>query len=58
MAIVPGVLEAYFFQDSDCKKGSNNQITVLVRILELVKQVLYKKGIDMPEHLLLRAPIG
>ena len=56
--IVPGICEVYFSSDTDVQKGSNTQITVLSRALDIVKDKLYEKGLTMPEHIVFHAPLS
>jgi len=52
--VCPGLTEMYWFQDPDMKKGSNNQISLIVRALDTIEQELRAKGLPMPPHLMLR----
>ena len=49
------VLEAYMIQESDVAKDSSSQIMTLCRVLDLAEAVLKRRGLSVPEHLILQA---
>ena len=60
--VVHGIADIYFASDTDTKKDSNAQQTILSRTLDLIEQELILRGLAMPRHivfhvLLIFAPI-
>jgi hypothetical protein len=49
--IVHGVGEWYYMADSDTKKDSNAQATIVALVLDEVKEVLAQRGLTIPPHL-------
>ena len=47
--IAHGLLEAYYLSDVDLAKDSNSTITTACRTLQLCKEALDKRGMDMPQ---------
>lgn len=54
-AIVHGVIECYYIMDHDQKKDSNMNISLILRTLDLAKQVLEERGVPFPHHIALQA---
>lgn len=49
------VMEAYYITPSDVPKDASFEITVISRSLDLVAEVLQKRGLAMPGHLIIKA---
>jgi hypothetical protein len=49
--IVHGVAEVYFGSDTDMKKDSNAQQTILSRTLDIVEGILAERGLETPRHI-------
>lgn len=54
--IIQAVAEIYFLCDSDLKKDSNTQRTILIRALQIASGILKKRGMSLPMDWLFHAP--
>ncbi len=52
--IIAGLLEVFVLQDELVSKGSNNEISLIVKAISLAKAELDRLGLPMPAHLPLR----
>ena len=46
-----GLCEIYFISEADCRKDANSTCHILARALDLIKETLLRRGLEMPEHL-------
>ncbi|CAK8991492.1 Uncharacterized protein SCF082_LOCUS2681 [Durusdinium trenchii] len=51
--IIWGVVESYFVLEPDVPKDSSTEITCILRALDQAKEILDKRGIPIPEHLII-----
>ena len=54
-ALVHGVVECYFIMDSDMKKDSNMNCTVINRAIDITMGILRERGVEPPHHICLQA---
>ena len=53
--IVHGVCECYFVMDSDLRKDSNMNITIMNRSVDIALQILSDRQVQLPHHLAVQA---
>jgi hypothetical protein len=51
-AVVHGVVECYWALDCDVRQDSNMQRTVLMKTLGKAKEILGKRGLDVPSDII------
>ena len=46
-------MESYYVLEPDVPKDSSTEITCILRALDQVKDILDRRGVQMPEHLVI-----
>ena len=49
-----GVLEAYYILEPDMHSDSNMEMTLVNRTIDLAQKVLKKRGLPLPQHIVLQ----
>ncbi len=50
-SIVAHLVEAFYSSDSDMKKDSNAQQTILAHTIDVASKVLEERGLPVPRHI-------
>ena len=54
--IIYGVAEVFFATDTDIKKNSDTQQTILSRCLDIASEILRQRGLEVPQHIIFHVP--